>query len=147
LSKGTIEACVIPWEVVPSVKVHELTKFHSEFDGTGPALYTTTFVMAMNKPKYESLAPDLKKVIDANSGLATSAWLGKVQQGNDPIGRKAAVDHGNTLYTITAADRQEFIKLSSSVDEEWIADIGKRGLDGHKLLATAKDLIAKHGKG
>jgi TRAP-type C4-dicarboxylate transport system substrate-binding protein len=31
LSKGTIEACVIPWEVVPSVKVHELTKFHSEF--------------------------------------------------------------------------------------------------------------------
>ena len=31
LSKGTIEACVIPWEVVPSVKVHELTKFHTEF--------------------------------------------------------------------------------------------------------------------
>ena len=32
LSKGTIDGCVIPWEVVPSVKVHELTKFHSEFD-------------------------------------------------------------------------------------------------------------------
>ena len=30
----------------------------------------------------------LKKVIDANSGLATSGWLGKVQQGNDPAGRK-----------------------------------------------------------
>jgi hypothetical protein len=35
LSKGTIDGCVIPWEVVPSVKVHELTKFHSEFDNTG----------------------------------------------------------------------------------------------------------------
>ena len=91
LSKGTIEGCVIPWEVVPSVKVHELTKFHTEFPATGPALYTTTFVMAMNKAKYESLPPDLKKVIDANSGLATSAWLGKTQQGNDPTGRKAAV--------------------------------------------------------
>ena len=34
LSKGTIDACVIPWEVVPSVKVHELTKYHSEFDNT-----------------------------------------------------------------------------------------------------------------
>jgi len=146
LSKGTIEACVIPWEVVPSVKVHELTKFHSEFDATGPALYTTTFVMAMNKAKYESLAPDLKKVIDANSGSATSAWLGKTQQGNDPVGRKAAVDHGNTLYTITAADRQEFIKLSSHVDEDWVADMNKRGFDGKKLLQTAKDLIVKHGK-
>jgi len=146
LSKGTIEACAIPWEVVPSVKVHELTKFHSEFDGTGPALYTTTFVMAMNKAKYESLAPELKKVIDANSGLATSAWLGKTQQGNDPIGRKAAADRGNTIYTISAADRQEFIKLSSSVDEEWVADINKRGFDGKKLLETARGLIAKHGK-
>ncbi len=147
LSKGTIEACVIPWEVVPSVKVHELTKFHSEFDNSGPALYTTTFVMAMNRPKYESLAPDLKKVIDANSGLATSAWLGKTQQGNDPIGRKSAVDHGNTLYTIAPADRQEFIKLSASLDEDWVADMNKRGFDGKKLLQTARDLIAKHGKG
>jgi len=145
LSKGTIEACVIPWEVVPSVKVHELTKYHSEFDNTGPALYTTTFVMAMNKPKYESLAPDLKKVIDANSGLATSAWLGKVQQGNDAIGRKAAVDYHDTLYTITAGDRAEFVKLSSPLHDEWAADMTKRGFDGKKLLATARSLIAKYG--
>jgi TRAP-type C4-dicarboxylate transport system substrate-binding protein len=90
LSKGTIEACVIPWEVVPSIKVNELTKFHSEFPTNMPALYTTTFVMAMNKAKYDGLAPDLKKVIDANSGMATSAWLGKTQQSNDPKGRKSS---------------------------------------------------------
>ena len=147
LSKGTIDACVIPWEVVPSVKVHELTKFHSEFDSNGPALYTTTFVMAMNKAKYDGLAPDLKKVIDANSGMATSAWLGKTQQGNDPNGRKSAVDRGNTLYTFTPEERQEFIKLSAPVDDEWVADMNKRGFDGKKLLQIAKDLIAKHGKG
>ncbi|HET7528552.1 MAG TPA: TRAP transporter substrate-binding protein [Burkholderiaceae bacterium] len=146
LSKGTIDACAIPWEVVPAVKVHELTKFHSEFDSNGPALYTTTFVMVMNKAKYDGLAPDLKKVIDANSGLATSAWLGKVQQGNDPIGRKAAVDRGNTLYTFTPEERQEFIKLSAPVEDEWVADMNKRNFDGKKLLAAAKELIAKHGK-
>jgi TRAP-type C4-dicarboxylate transport system substrate-binding protein len=146
LSKGTIEGCVIPWEVVPSVKVHELTKFHTEFPATGPALYTTTFVMAMNKPKYESLSPDLKKVIDANSGLATSAWLGKTQQGNDPIGRKAASDRGNTIHTLSSAEAQEFIKVSQAIDDEWVADMNKRGFDGKKLLQTARDLIAKHAK-
>ena len=146
LSKGTIDACAIPWEVVPAVKVHELTKFHSEFDSNGPALYTTTFVMAMNKAKYDGLAPDLRKVIDANSGMATSAWLGKVQQGNDPNGRKAAVDRGNTLYTFTPEERQEFIKLSAPVDDEWVADMNKRGFDGKKLLESAKALIATHGK-
>ena len=147
LSKGTIEACVIPWEVVPSVKVHELTKFHSEFDNSGAALYTTTFVMAMNKPKYESLAPDLKKIIDANSGLATSAWLGKTQQGNDPNGRKSAADRGNTIYQFTPAQREEFVKLSSHVDDEWVADMDKRGFKGKALLESAKALIAKHGRG
>ena len=147
LSKGTIEGCVIPWEVVPSVKVHELTKFHSEFPANSPALYTTTFVMAMNKAKYEGLAPDLKKVIDANSGPATSAWLGKVQQANDPIGRKGAVDRNNTLYTFSAAETQEFVKLSSAIDDEWVADMDKRGFKGKALLETARSLIAKHGRG
>jgi len=146
LSKGTIDACVIPWEVVPSVKVHELTKFHSEFASTGPALYTTTFVMAMNKAKYDSLAPDLKKVIDANSGQATSAWLGKTQQGNDPVGRKSATDRNNTLYTFSAAETQEFVKRSAHVDDEWVADMDKRGFKGAQLLEAAKALIVKHGK-
>jgi TRAP-type C4-dicarboxylate transport system substrate-binding protein len=146
LSKGTIEACVIPWEVVPSVKVHELTKYHSEFDNTGGALYTTTFVMTMNKAKYDSLAPDLKKVIDANSGMATSAWLGKTQQGNDVPGRKTAADRGNQIYQFTAAQREEFVKLSAKIDDEWVADMDKRGFKGAQLLQSAKDLIAKHGK-
>jgi TRAP-type C4-dicarboxylate transport system substrate-binding protein len=144
LSKGTIDACVIPWEVVPAVKVHELTKFHTEFDNSGPALYTTTFVMAMNKAKYASLDPALKKVIDDNSGMATSAWLGKTQQGNDPLGRKAAVDHGNTIYQVPADVREQFIKLSSPIDDLWVKDMDSKGLDGKKLLARAKALIAKH---
>lgn len=146
LSKGTIDACVIPWEVVPSVKVHELTKFHSEFDNSAGALYTTTFVLTMNSARYNSLAPELKKVIDDNSGMATSAWLGKTQQGNDPAGRKTAVDRGNTIYQFTAAQREEFIKLSAKIDDEWVADMDKRGFKGAQLLQAAKDLIAKHGR-
>jgi len=146
LSKGTIDGCVIPWEVVPSVKVHELTKFHSEFDPAGGALYTTTFVMAMNKAKYNSLAPDLKKVIDAHSGLNTSGWLGKVQQGNDAIGRKSAVDRKNTIHNISAADAQEFKRKARLVEVEWVEDMNKRGHDGKKLLDTARALIEKHGK-
>ena len=119
LSKGTIEACAIPWEVVPSVKVHELAKFHSEFAAGSPALYTATFVLAMNKAKYEGLAPDLKKVIDDHSGLATSAWLGQMQQANDAAGRQAAVDRGNRIHTFTATQAQEFIRLSAQVDDAW----------------------------
>ena len=144
LSKGTINGCVIPWEVVPSVTVHELTQFHAEFEPAGGSLYTTTFVMAMNKAKYASLAPDLKKVLDNNSGMAASAWLGKTQQGNDPLGRKAAVDRGNTIFTVSAAEAQDFRRKSRSIEVEWVEDMNKRGFDGRKLLDTARALIDKH---
>jgi TRAP-type transport system periplasmic protein len=146
LSKGTINGCVIPWEVVPSVKVHELTKFHAEFNPAGGSLYTTTFVMGMNKNKYNSLPADLKKVIDANSGPDASAWLGKTQQGNDPAGRKSAVDRGNTIFTVDVAEAQQFRRASRLVEVEWMEDMKKRGFDGQKLLDTARTLIEKHSK-
>jgi TRAP-type C4-dicarboxylate transport system substrate-binding protein len=144
LSKGTIQGCVIPWEVVPAVKVDELTKYHAEFDPAGGALYTTTFVMTMNKAKYQSLAPELKKVIDANSGMATSGWLGKVQQAGDAAGRAAAVKHGNTIFTVSPEQAQEFRRRSRPIEAEWVEDMDKRGYNGRKLLETAKALIEKH---
>jgi TRAP-type C4-dicarboxylate transport system substrate-binding protein len=144
LSKGTINGAVIPWEVVPSVKVQELTKFHAEFDPAGGALYTTTFVMAMNKAKYNSLPADLKKIIDNNSGIETSAWLGKTQQAGDASGRKTAADRGNTIFTIGAVEAQEFRRASRAIEVEWVEDMNKRGFDGKKLLSSARTLIDKH---
>jgi TRAP-type transport system periplasmic protein len=146
LSKGTIQGAVIPWEVVPSVKVQELTKFHAEFDPAGGALYTTTFVMAMNKAKYNSLPADLKKIIDNNSGMATSGWLGKTQAAGDAAGRKTASDRGNTIFTVGKEEAQQFRRASRLVEVEWVEDMKKRGFDGQKLLDTARSLIEKHTK-
>lgn len=144
LSKGVIDGCAIPWEVVPAVKVHELTKYHSEFDSKGGALYTNTFVMAMNPDKYNSLPADLRKVLDANSGMPTSAWLGKTQQAADEPGRKAAQDRGNTIHVIGQAEAQEFRRKARQVEVEWIQDMDRRGLNGRALLDAAKTLIQKH---
>ncbi|MES2947565.1 MAG: TRAP transporter substrate-binding protein [Pseudomonadota bacterium] len=146
LSKGTIDGCALPWEVVPSIKVQELTRFHSEFDPTVGALYTATFVLAMNKKRYESLPPDLQKILDNNSGQAVSALLGKTQQANDPAGRKSATDRNNSVYTIPATDAQEFKRKAALVEVEWITDMDKRGFDGKLLRDTARSLIEKHGK-
>ena len=146
LSKGTVNGAVIPWEVVQPTKVQELTKYHAEFDPAGGSLYTTTFILAMNKAKYDSLPPDLKKVIDNNSGIDTSAWLGKVQQDNDIPGRQAAVDHKNTIFTVSAEEAQNFRRKSRQLEVEWVQDMNKRGFDGTKLLETARSLIEKHTK-
>lgn len=146
MSKGVIDGAVIPWEVVPAVKVNELAKYHAEFDPAGGALYTTTFVVAMNQKKYDSLPPDLKKVIDDNSGMATSGWLGKVQQGNDPKGRKTAETPRNTIYTLSPEAAKAFQTAAADVANELVKEMDSKGFKGKELLEGAKALIQKHSK-
>ena len=124
--------------------VNELAKYHSEFDPALPGLYTSTFVMAMNKAKYESLPPDLKKVIDDNSGLETSGWLGKVQHANDARGRKTVDD--SSVHRFGKADYEQFKKAASKIDEAWVKEMDGKGFKGQELLDGARALIEKHTK-
>jgi len=88
LSKGVIDGAVVPYEVVPAVKINELVKFHSETDPAEPAFYTSAFIFAMNPARYESLPADLKRIIDANSGQALSGQVGKAFLAADAEGKK-----------------------------------------------------------
>ncbi len=144
LSKGVIDATTIPWEVTSALKVSELVKNHTEF--TNKALYTLTFVLAMNKPKYESLPDDLKKVIDDNSGMEFSAFAGKTQEAADGPARDIAVKLGNNIIQLNAEQVAVWEAAAAPIVDEWIADVTAKGLDGKGLVEEARALIAKYTK-
>lgn len=146
LSKGVIDGAVIPYEVGPSIKIDELAKFTAEPDRTAPALYTTVFVVPMNKAKYDSLPADLKAVIDKNSGRELSAFLGKTQGDNDVPGKQKMIAGGHTITVIEKNELAAWKKASDSIDDEWIADMNKRNLDGAALYKDAQALIKKYTK-
>jgi len=143
LSKGVIDATVIPWEVTAALKVPELVGNHTEF-GT-EALYTTAFVFAMNKQKYEGLSDELKAAIDSQSGADLSALAGKLMQGADAGGREAAAANGNNIITLTDAQVAEWKDASSGVATSWVEDMNSKGFDGQALLDQAKALIKENG--
>ncbi len=138
MSKGVIDGAVIPWEVVPAMKFQEITKFHTEVPAGAPQMSNTVFVLAMNQAKYDSLPPELKKIIDANSGAEVSAWVGKVFADDAHPGRKSAEVRKNTFYTLPAAELQRWEKASAPVVEEWVKDMNAKGLDGKRLLEEAR---------
>ena len=144
LSKGVIDGTTIPWEVTAALKVPELVKNHTEFSGA--ALYTLTFVLAMNKDVYEGLPDDLKKVIDKNSGLEFSVFAGGTQADSDGPARQKAVDAGNNIITLDEAQTAEWRKLSQPIYDEWVADMKTKGLDGQALIDEARMLIEKYSK-
>ncbi|WP_442776399.1 TRAP transporter substrate-binding protein [Sphaerotilus montanus] len=145
LSKGVIDGAVVPYEVVPSVKIQELVKFHSETDPTEPAFYTSTFVFAMNKAKYESLPADLKKVIDNNSGQALSGLIGKAFLQADAEGKKLTAK--NTTNVIPKAELENWKKLGQPLTDAWVADMNAKGHNGKEMLDGARALIARHAAG
>jgi len=143
LSKGVIDACALPWDIVTSVKVHELAKHHTEIPASRPALYNSTFVFAMNRRVYDGLSKPLKAVIDRHSGAELSAYFGQVQQSHDPVARQTAVARGNAVYVMSEAEADRFIRATEPVYREWLAEVGARGLDGEKLLAAAREQVAR----
>ena len=142
LSKGVIDGTTIPWEVTPALKVPELVHNHTEFEGT--ALYTLTFVLAMNKAKYDSLPDDLKAVIDANSGLDFSIFAGGTQADADGPARQIAVDLGNNIITVSEAETGEWRELVQPIYDSWVADMNGRGIDGQALIDEARALMAEY---
>ncbi|MFY9211152.1 MAG: TRAP transporter substrate-binding protein [Aestuariivita sp.] len=142
LSKGVIDGTTIPWEVTTALKVSELVSNHTEF--TGNALYVLTFVLAMNKDKYESLPDDLKKVIDDNSGLEFSIFAGGTQEDSDGPARQLAVDRGNNIITLDAEQTAVWRAAAQPIYDSWVEDMNGRGLDGQALIDEARMLIDKY---
>lgn len=144
VSKGTIDGFALPWEVIPSVKLQEMVKYHTETDASRPALYSAGFILAMNQGRYDGLPPDLKAIIDKRSGAVLSAFAGKVWDESQAVGRKPAVDRGNVFYTLPPAEVDLWIKASAPLYDEWVADMNKRGLPGKQMLQDARDLLVKY---
>jgi TRAP-type C4-dicarboxylate transport system substrate-binding protein len=145
LSKGVISATTIPWEVVPAFKVQQIVKNHTGFTGD-KGLYTQTFAVAMNKAAYDKLPADLKKVIDANSGIETAAMFGRAMDEGDKVGLGLAQKAGNNVITLDAAETQRWQRAAAGVRAAWYKELTDKGLDGQKLAAEAEAMIAKYSK-
>ncbi len=143
LSKGVIDGTTIPWEVTTALKVPELVENHTEFEG--PALYTLTFVLAMNKGKYESMPAELKKAIDDNSGMKLSVFAAGVQSDADGPAREIAVENGNNIVTVS--DTSAWAELVQPIYGTWVADMKEKGIDGQARIDQAKALMSGDCKG
>jgi len=143
LSKGVVDGGVIPWEIVPALKVQELTDSSTEVGGNR-SLYNTYFIWAMNKDSYDRFPDDLKKVIDDNSGAETSAWAGRAMDEGDVIGKKIVAENGNEIYTMDDKLTAQLRTIGDKLTKDWIAEVTAKGLDGAAMVADAKALVAKY---
>jgi TRAP-type C4-dicarboxylate transport system substrate-binding protein len=144
ISKNVVDGASLPWEAMTALKMQEICKSHTE-TGAGHATVSNTFlVFAMNQGKYNSLPPDLKKVIDNNSGLAASKWAGRSWDSFQPPAQKIARDRHNAFNILTESEYKRWVKKTEAVDDEWIREVGAKGANGKALLQDARALLKKY---
>jgi TRAP-type transport system periplasmic protein len=145
LSKGVIDGVTLPYEIAPAVKTPDLVSNFSELAGPQPRLGTNVFTLLMNKDSYAKLPPDLKKVIDDNSGRNIATWAGENWAAIEIPGKKVAMSKPkNKFYTIPIEEVDKMKKAAQPVFDRWYAEMKKIGVDGPKLVADARALIDKY---
>jgi len=143
LAQRVIDGAVVPWEVVPAVRLQELVRFHTEVTGS-PALYSATFFLAMNKPRHAGLPPELRAVLDRLSGMAFAEMAGAMWDTEAVNVRATVAARGNTITVLGPEERAEWMAATAPVHAAWIEQMRARNIDGAAMIAEARALIAKH---
>jgi TRAP-type transport system periplasmic protein len=146
VAKGVVDGAMAPFEVIPSVKLDEVTKYHMEGPAGKPGFGQNPLVMLMNKQKYENLTPELRAVLDKHSGLALAEMAGASWDKANDEARKQLIARGNKLLTIKDEDYEAMRKATASIEKEWAGEVAGKGVDGGKLAADARAIGAKYTK-
>ena len=143
LSKKVVDGALIPWEIIPALKLQDLTEYQIELHNK-TRLGTTTFQVSMNQARWDSLPDDLKKVFTDNSGPEWLKEVGKIWTETDEAGLAVAQKAGNTYIQLDEEQTDAFRKKLEPVVDRWIEEVAAKGIDGNKLVEEARAAIARH---
>jgi TRAP-type C4-dicarboxylate transport system substrate-binding protein len=143
LERGVADAITFPWGSISLFGIDKVVTQHMDVP-----LYTTPFVWAMNKDKYESMSAAQKKVIDDH---CSTEWAEKVASpwaDFEFAGRaKLAGQAGHESYKLTAEQLDAWRKAVAPAEAQWAEGATKAGYDPKQVMESLKSTVAKYKSG
>jgi TRAP-type C4-dicarboxylate transport system substrate-binding protein len=147
MSKGTITGTILPYEIAPAVKMHELANYFTTLAPPQPRLSTAIFTLLMNKNSYNKLPADLKKIIDDNSGRKLAPHAIEVWDRIEIEGEKVVRSKPkNKFVSLSAAETAKFKKKVQPVFDRFVKMLDDSGANGKQILAEVEALEEKYSK-
>lgn len=138
IAKGVVDGAVATWEVVPPTKLNEVANFHTHLGEDRAAFGYTVLGMLMNKRTYDRLPPDLKAILDENSGEPLVRAFGKAW--DQEIERALSLVDNDNITTLTDENYQAMKEQVKNLPEQWAAEASEQGLNGEQLVDAVRDL-------
>ncbi len=134
LQKGTVKGHVSSMEVLKDFNYAAYTP-----NATITNLWVVTFSVVMNKDKWNSLPPDVKKVIDGMS-KEWALWTGNYVDNHVLESLKWSKEKYNLqIWELPAAEKAEASKLIKPLIDSYVERVTKAGLPGNQIM---KDVYA-----
>lgn len=139
VAHGAVDGFVMPFEALPSFRLNEVVKYHTDV-----GMYGVVFATLMNKTRYESLPPGIRTLFDATTAPSTWRAIGASWDRAEAVGRQSAQTNGQTIYPLPRDERLRWRELAAPLDQQWAMQLETKGLLGKALLKTARDLSVKY---
>lgn len=76
--------------------------------------------------------------------MALASLAANEMLNGDAPGRAIAVGNGTSVTMLDTAEVARWKAAAQPVIEQWVAEVGKRGIDGNAAISQANALIDKH---
>jgi TRAP-type C4-dicarboxylate transport system substrate-binding protein len=132
------DGMAMPIAPLKSFKITDVAKHHTIIDALVDPFYG-----AINKEKWNSLPPDLQKILTDTTGAKLAQACGlTLDQGsiNDANWMKS---EGHTYYTLSAAEKKKFRDSVQKKHEEFVKELDGKGL---KIAKEIREEIVKLGE-
>jgi TRAP-type transport system periplasmic protein len=138
LERNVVDGTVLIYDGITVFKLDELLKYVTAAD-----FYTMDFFVVMNEKKYNSLPADVKKVLDANSGLALSRETGRINEAETVLARDKCLAEGMEEINLSEAETKKFVETTMPLRQDWIKEMTAKGLPGQQVYDTAIKFLSE----
>jgi len=143
LSKGVVQGNLAPVEVLKCWRHAEVTDYLT----LTPFLYNTLFFVTMNLDKWNSLPADVQEAIEAvNERCFEEVAMGLWDKQNESALKWAIEETGQEVITLPEEEAARWISLVKPIQDEFVAKMEEKGLQGQEILNTVKELADKYNK-
>lgn len=142
LSRGVAEGLMCAYEATEGFRFGDQLKFSTENYATS---YSAVFAIVMNKDKWNSLPPDIQKIIDTMS----KEYIEKYAAMWDDIeisGKAYLVKRGNKINTLSKEEEAKWVEKAQPIFDDYVKKMKEKGLPGDEALKFARDYLKPYRK-
>lgn len=142
LRKGVVDGTFGPIETLKGWKHAEVIRYTTDCRSIG---YTTAMFVVMNKNKWDSLPPDVKKAFEDTS----REWIqvhANTWDELDDEGLQYTKTMDNEIIRLSSGENEAWVKAVRPVIDEYVREVGSKGLPAAKAVAELRRIIAELNK-